>query len=1062
MKISQLCFTFLLLLSFTATSGVQWLTQDELDFDIYDLRLDRDLVLYESADIYYYNDHILLPFYVVTGMLELNLNYGPKSGLITGKIEQANVSFQLQNPQLSKANTGHLGTAGSFAVIIDNELYLDSSTLGHLINANITMMTQDLAIEFTSQGQPFPIQKRLARRNNKVVQQADLHEPAYDFLIEDQYRIYTPPKGHVSVSARKNQLNDQLNLNVQTYNDLLYHASHLSMAQNTDNQLTARFSMRRSQTAPDKKILGTLNHYAFGDVSASNTRLQSGYSGLGVVFGSDQSKYSSYFGKINIEENAPAGWQAELYKNGFLMETGTVADDGRIIFANIDTTYGINRFEIKLYGPYGEEQIIDREVIVGHNMLKPGEFNFNGGIIDTGSSLFNNQQFSDKSSSPAAFIQTEFGLNAKTSLGLSYFVQHNPDESQLHEGIISLTRQLPNALADVNLFIQEHDKYKFDVNVLGNFGHNFRYSAGAFSNKNYDNRDATAPLGEQNGYRAGFTARLGAVGLGLNGYSKSNIFELDGVAGHSQFDDLNFVLSSRFKQFNLTNTINYSYNSALNTTAYITDRVAISSPIGDKWYLRTSANFNIENGEGQKTELDSIDFNATWRAPAHIYASFNGQYNVNDQYRLSTNVSVRKQKFNMVFGTSYSSETKWQVSAGLTFNIDYDYHNGQVNFQSEYSAASSTLDLMTYIDNNQNAHYDEYDEPLTGVQFGVKPYWRDIRSNTQGLTYLPGLGHNAPIKVHFNTMETKSPALKPINDNFRFYTHAGGVTSLDIPFNYAVTLDGMLEDKSNGQKAKFVPLQLLDKNGNIVAEALSDIEHYYLFEDQWPGQYKLIVDPEFLANKKLYAYPKSIDLVLTGSDQVQTMRTITLYDIDGNHFGNNELHNAETQGSHLPLLKPNQAMSTELQRGEFFSIQFGAYDDREYCQLRTLELKKSGVDKAFYSMGTQYCTVMAGEFSHRNDANQYLYQIPFQIRTDAYVRVFSTLRTVFAVLLETYTTEQECQSYILQTELVNTYVENDNQRCSVYLGDFLTEALAQEAYNALPYAYRKGAKVVEL
>ncbi|MBU2882866.1 hypothetical protein KO525_13485 [Psychrosphaera sp. B3R10] len=1045
---------------------MQWLTQDEVDFDIYDLRLNRDLVLYESADIYYHNDQVLLPFYVVTGMLELNLNYGPKSGLITGKIEQSNVLFQLQQTPPSKNGVTDLSKSEkmskSFAVLIDNELYLDTTTLAYLINANITMKTQDLAIEFVSQGQPFPIQKRLARSNNKVVQQSDLQDPTYDFLIEDQYRIYTPPKGHVSISARKNQLNDQLNLNVQTYNDLLYHASHLSMAQNTDNQLTARFSMRRSQTAPDKKILGSLNHYAFGDVSASNTRLQSGYSGLGVVFGSVQAKYSSYFGKINIEEDAPAGWQAELYKNGFLMETGTVAEDGRIIFSNIDTTYGINRFEIKLYGPYGEEQIIDREVIVGHNMLKPGEFNFNGGIIDTGSSLFNNQQFSEKSSSPAAFIQTEFGLNAKTSLGLSYFVQQNPDDSQLHEGIISLTRQLPNALADVNVFIQEHDKYKFDVNLLGNFGNNFRYSAGAFSNKNYDNRDATAPLGEQNGYRAGFTARLGAVGLGLNGYSKSNIFELDGVSGNSQFDDLNFVLSSRFKQFNITNTVNYSYNSALNSTAYITDKIAISSPIGDKWYLRTSANFNIENGEGQKTELDSIDLNATWRAPAHIYASFNGQYNVDNQYRVSTNVSVRKQKFNMVFGTSYSSETKWQVSAGLTFNIDYDYHNGQVNFQSEYSAASSTLDLMTYIDNNQNAHYDEYDEPLSGVQFGVKPYWRDIRSNTQGLTYLPGLGHNAPIKVHFNTMETKSPALKPVNDNFRFYTHAGGVTSLDIPFNYAVTLDGILEDKTYGQKAKFVPVQLVDKNSKVVAETLSDIEHYYMFEDQWPGQYELRIDPAFLASKKLYAYPKTIKLTLTGSDQVLTVDTITISDINRTQIDENYQGDIEPKNISASLTKTNQRTSKELQRGEFFSIQFGAYDDREYCHMRTTDLKRTGVDKAFYSMGTKYCTVMAGEFNLREDANQYLYQIPPNVRTDAYVRVFSTIRTVFAVLLETYTTEQECQSYILQSELVNTYVENDNQRCSVYLGDFLTEELAQDAYNALPYVYRKGAKVVEL
>lgn len=1016
---------------------VTWLQSHQLDFDIFDLRLAPNMVLFESADIYYYQDHILLPFYTVTNMLEVNLNYGPAEGLISGKINDKNVTLWLnkENP------SGH----AHFVTLVGDELYLDTQTFSRLLDAKIDIITQDLAVEFQAQNQLFPIQKRL-NRANKVTNRPNINgEGNYDFLVEDQYRLYTPPKGHVSMSVRKNRQDQNLNFNVQTYNDLLYHASHLSLAQNSNDELTARFSMKRSQTAPDKKILGVLNHYAFGDVSASNTRLQTGYSGLGLVFSSEENKYSSYYGKINIEEDAPSGWQAELYKNGFLIETGTAGDDGRIIFTEIDTTYGSNRFEIKLYGPYGEEQIIHREVMVGHTMLQPGKMNFTGGVIDTGQRLFNNSE-EQVNSTPAAFIQTEYGINAKTSLGLSYFVQNNSDDSTLNEAIVSLTRQLPNALADINLFIQEQDKYKVDLNVLGTLGSKIRYSAGAFSNKNYDNRDATAPLGEQRGYRGGITARLGAFGLGLNGYSKNNEFELNGQMQESQFDDLNFIVSSRFKQFNITNTLNYNYNSELNANAQLQDKIAISSPIGDAWYLRTSANFKIKNGSDENTELDSVDINATWRAPANIYASFNGQYYIDKRYRLSTNMSMRQQKFNLVFGTSYSSETKWQVSAGITFNIDYDYHNGKVNLQSEYAAASSTLDLMTFIDNNQNAHYDQFDEPLSGVQFGVKPYWRDIRSNRQGLTYLPGLGHNAPIQVHFNTMETKSAALKPINNNFRFYSHAGGVTALDIPFNYAITLDGLIDDQSRGQKAKFVPLLLLDKNGNRVRETVSDIENYYLLEDLWPGEYELQVAPEFLADKNLVALPNRLPVKVTGSEPVITVDNIKLLD-----------KSAVIDEEELAY-----GRAKTLQRGEFYSIQFGAYADREYCQLRTQELKQAGVDKAFYSMQTEYCTVMAGEFQQRFLANAYLNSIAPEIRTDAYVRVFSSIRTVFAILVDSYTTEQDCENQIIDAALANTYVINDNSRCKVYIGDFLNFELAEAAFRALPEVIRREAKIVEL
>lgn len=1039
-KLLKLICACLLLLNFSVKADVRWLAPDELDFDIYDFRLEPSLVLYESADVYYYKDHTLLPFYLVTGMLEVNLNYGPKKGLISGRIGDKNIQMYLKGA--NRAN--HANTATTYASQIDDELYLDIATFEQLLNAKITVILRDLAIEFSAQDELFPIQKRLLRKDKKVVKPKGEYDPTYDFLVEDQYRLYTPPKGHVSLSARKNRLNEQLNLNVQTYNDLLYHGSHLSLAQNADSELIARFNMQRSQTAPDKKILGLINNYAFGDVSASNTRLQTGYSGLGLTFGSHQTKYSAYFGKVNIEENAPAGWQTELYKNGFLIETGTATDDGRVVFNDVETTYGTNRFQIKLYGPYGEEQIIDREVLIGHNMIKSGQFNFNGGVIDTSSSLFNNDESNQQVSTPAAFLQTEFGINEKTSIGLSYFAQKNTDDTTLQESVLSLSRQLPNALADFNIFVQEQDKYKFDLNILGSFNNSFRYSAGAFSNKNYDNRDTVAALGEQRGFRAGLTARIGAFGLSLNGYSKSNSYQTSGVTEDSQFDDLNFIISSRFRKFNITNTINYNYNSLLDSSVKLTDMLAISSPIGDRWYIRASANINIEHGAQQQTELDSIDFNATWRTPAQIYASFNAQYYIDDRYRLSSNVSVRKQKYNLVFGTSYSNETKWQVTAGLTFNIDYDYHNGKLNLQSEYSAASSTLDLLTFIDNNQNARFDEFDEPLSGVQFGIKPYWRDIRSNNYGMTYLPGLGHNAPIKVHFNTMDTKSSSLKPVNDNFRFYTHAGGVSSLDVPFNYATSIDGLLNDHSRGQKAKFVPMQVINSKGRVVAESNSDIENYYLFDDVWPGTYTLRVTPDFLTQRQLKAHPTEIKFNLSGSEPIISLQAIDISD------------QTDTQFSQPEPIKVSQS-----KRNGFYSIQFGAYADREYCHMRTQALTNAGIEQAFYSMQTQYCTVMAGRFDNISDAKSYLSKIQSKVRSDAYVRLFKTIRNTFAIKLRQFDTQSDCQRVQQRYPLIKSYIINQPSGCQVYIGDFLNKELAQTAFLELPIALRKGAEIVE-
>ena len=1026
---------FIVLIHGSAVNAAEWLREEELEFDIYDLQVKDELILYESADVFYHNERILLPFYIVTKMLEVNLNYGPEVGAIRGQIDGKSIDFDLQsNAQLLDWPV--------LASQIGDELYLDRQTFELLLNGQIQLNMQDLAVEFSANSGLFPIEKRIARSQRLVANDVTELSPNYDFLVEDQYRLFTPPKGHFNITAKGSSEDRQLNVNIQTYGDLLYHASHLSLAHSDSNDLTARFNLRRSQSAPDKKILGVLNNYAFGDVSASNTRLQSGYSGLGLVFSSFDNKYSSYFGKITLEEDAPANWQAELYKNGFLLKTGVVNAEGQIIFTDVDTTYGNNRFEIRLYGPYGEEQTIIREVLIGQKMLKPGEFNFNGGLIDTGQSLFKNDRINGESS-PAAFFQTEYGINAKTSLGLSYFVQENAStQDTVQEGIVSLSRQLPNSLLDLNLFVQDEDKYKFDLNLLGSFNRWLRYNAGAFNHKNYLGRDATAPNGEQTGYRAGLSARFGAFGLTMSGYSKQNDYELAGVPVQSQFDEFNLGLSSRFNKLNISNNIKYSYNSGLGTNTELTDTLAVSTPLGDAWYLRTSANFQLENGEGSKTELDSIDINATWRSPANIYSAFSAQYNMDDTYRLSSNVSLRRKKYNMIFGASYSSETQWQLNAGVSFNIDYNHHTGQLNFQSEYSAASSTLDLLTYIDNNRNAHFDEHDEPLAGVQFGIKPYWQDIRSNRNGLTYLPGLGHNAPIRVYFNTNETKAPNLKAVSDNFRFYTHAGGVTSLDVPFNYIASVDGFIDDQSTGQTAKFVPIQILDERGKVIHQALSDVENYFFFDKLWPGKFTLRIAPEFLAEKQLEAIPEAVPLELNGAEQIISLDSLVLT-------------NRSLQSISQQLVDPR------LRKGEFYSVQFGVYAERDYCKIRVEELKAIGVEHAFYSLATNYCKVLAGEFATRQAASNYRRSIPKQVLTDGFVTVYSQIEPVFAILIDSYTSQQTCESNVSATHLLSTYVLNDNQRCLVYVGDFLTRALATEALQRLPREIRQGARIVQ-
>lgn len=1035
-------FSFLLLASSKLLAAATWLSTEELEYDIYDIVLKDGTVLFESADVYDHQNTYLLPFHAITKVLEINLHYGPDQGLISGIVGDQRINFDLT------ADADVLQWPVYYARL-DDEIYIDEKTLAVLIHGAFNKNTRNLAIEISSKSEPFPIEKRIARAGRVANGKDENRRDNYDFIVEDQYRMYTPPKGHVSVTARANRDDSNIHTNIQTYSDLLYHSAHLTLAHNQDQQLNTRLSLKRSQSAPNKKIAGVFNNYAFGDVSASNTRLQTGYSGLGVTFSSYDDRFNNFFGKINIEEDAPANWQAELYKNGFLLQTSVVSSDGRVRFLDVDTSFGINRFEIRLYGPYGEEQTIEREFLVGDKMLRPGSFNFSGGILDTNKSVFENDNFGQSGASPAAFFQSEYGLNEKTSIGFSYFVQQNSETDDTdQEAVFSLSRQLPNALLDINAFAQDSDKYKLDVNILGSVNRWVRYNFGAFSNSNYEARNISSPLGSQQGYRGSVSARMGNWGINFSGASQEQEYELAGVDSRSQLDEFNLALRTRFRRFNFTNTVKYNYNSAVDDAAQLSNQMALSTPIGQHWYVRTSANFKVENVSGSSTELDSVDVNATWRHPSKIYSTFSAQYDTDDTYLINANVSLRKKKYNMIVGTSYSSENRWQINAGITFNLDYDYHSGRFNMQSEYSAATSTLDLLTFIDNNQNAAFDSFDEPLENVRFGIKPYWRDVRSNAKGLSYLPGVGQNAPVRVYFNTQETKSPNLRPVHDNFRVYSHAGGVIALEVPFNYATIIDGIVSDDSQGKVANFIPVQILNRDGKVVKEVLTDIENYFYFEGLWPGKYQLRIRPDYLASNQLEALPAALDFTLNGYDDVIEINQLRLMTA-----GSRDVKTAKRQKQIAENARPVAET--------FYSIQFGAYQDRDYCNLRVQELKDAGINDAFYRLDSQYCVVMAGQFKSFKQAQTRHQQIAQSIKDDAFIKRIETKTGGFAILLESYTTMQSCVAPVIPEIDAPTYVVNDQQRCLVYVGDFIERTLAQQVLQRLPNHLRKGAKVVQ-
>ena len=132
--------------------------------------------------------------------------------------------------------------------------------------------------------------------------------------------------------------------------------------------------MRLYRTDPQGRLLGPLKatHYGVGDVSLLSTGIVAASApGRGAVLTNRPIERPDALDKTTFRGDLPAGWDAELYRNGQLLAFTSPNGDGRYEFIDVPLQYGANRFEIILYGPQGQIRREIRQVQVGMDSIPP-------------------------------------------------------------------------------------------------------------------------------------------------------------------------------------------------------------------------------------------------------------------------------------------------------------------------------------------------------------------------------------------------------------------------------------------------------------------------------------------------------------------------------------------------------------------------------------------------------------------------------------------------------------------------------------------------------------------
>jgi hypothetical protein len=740
----------------------------------------------------------------------------------------------------------------------DYYIFVHRELLAKLFNVEITYDARRLSLALTTTDYQFPLtvkqqqdERRLLTRN-AYSSSSEQESVAAIITIPDQYRLATLPHGQISASVALDD-NDQNNsLNVQLVSDLLYHSANININKSKGNDVVGGLSFARYKSTPDDLILGAFDQYRFGDISStSGSTLTSSNSGVGVHFSRAPENYRRTNNQITLQQNAPAGWEAELFHNNRFIELTKVPDTGVLVFDDVDIQYGANDFVIKVYGPFGEKQEFKQSYKLDSNPLSANAVAYSLYTLDPNNTLFDNEQNSNNIKLGNFGGVIDYGISDLWQMGFGFDNVAAVDGlSEEDQQIFTLKNNLsfPGLLFENELSINDDSDYIQQSSLSGNV-----FSQGAF-NIQYNSSNGidggSSILRDTTKFQQLSATYYNFVGLMPYNFSV-DYSENDTITSKSITNSVSY----NFSKIKLTHNINYfetEFKSINEKTDNLFGNLNISALVRNDF--RLSASINYDPGESNPI-LNSSSLNAQynfmgpWGLRHYFTANYRPLIEQDNDWQLSYNASWEARTHRLSLQTRYDTADNWAFSLNLNFFFGYDYHNNRATLSSNINTHSGTLNVHSYLDRQLNGVSDVLDYGLEGVSFTGNQYWDGLTTGKEGKILLPGAPVNTPFRFQANWLS----GAETINKDYVIYTHPGARVDVNMPFYLSTELAGFVM-RINGENevaVKHISVELIDSEGKVVNTVKTDIDGYYEFTEMKPDNYTIKINQQSLRDKFL-------------------------------------------------------------------------------------------------------------------------------------------------------------------------------------------------------------------
>ena len=798
---------------------------DEESFVIINVRVNGRSVVSDLEAYYSKSNKLLLPISGLKSTMGISLNVSQNT--LSANVDS---SEQVLNAELSSTLAPSENV--SLWAVDDYDHYVDLSVINTLLNTDSRFDYSLMQVSFSS--------NLLTYNNNQVTsgitKKIKSKALQYDHFIDDQYQALTYPVSEYSLSASYKSSNNRYKglLRLNSYFDLFHHRAELRFNKNENTANTFLKITKDFNLSEQDHSLARI-HYQLGDIqSQSDQLITSSNQGRGFYISNANPHSAQNFSTITIEEPALPGWQAELHRNGQFIATTQANDENLVRFTDVETFYGNNIFEIKLFGSQGEQITRTQKYTIGQDALSPGKISYQVEFLETDKSVFN------QSSNSSTAMSNAFKSNL--SYGISEFITYDAQITHLQ------TEQNNSSYLSSGLnTLTDHGSYRFLATKQLDAGYAyFAGFRGLLSNKLYNDINVNVEYSALNNFSSAlFVAKENSLknrlSLSLNGRTDF-------------FNSLNWNMRWNNEVRKNTNTknrfslgINKSYvagtwSSQLfydDDTNNLINRLYSSIDIAS-WKWTNTLDWQANNG----AELTRLRSSLRWPQTQSTFNQTQLTYQSNSAAStlLNHQYTYRHEIFNIQVSGQVDNQGDWRLSLGLNGTFSFDHLEADFNFDTPRSLNSGQIEVSSFIDWNENEIFDQGDEPIQDVNFTGNYLWRDKYTNNDGKVLLPSSYGGQVLDVNLRSLS--NPYLQPSLGKIKTLAHRGGQTKVNIPLVVYNEVEGTIYLSSNEKSKPIAGLTVVlkEKDGEKHYSTVTEYDGYYYFPNVSQGNYILEIE----------------------------------------------------------------------------------------------------------------------------------------------------------------------------------------------------------------------------